>query len=254
MSKSTADTAIDFVLREAEQHSIPRLDITFFGGEPLLEKELLIHIADRFITESGDIDVHFKMSTNGTLLTEPLLQALLQRRIFISISVDGPPDLHDHQRPNAAGKGSARKTMKAIGLLLKYNPCTNVTFVITPHAASRVTESINWLFDQGFRFLTTTLDYSAPWKMSDMKTLEKSYRELAKWYAQKMKVEERFYLSCFDERIRTRTLKPLAPQERCLFGISPVFDCSRWRAVPLHTVCYNRKNTGFYDRPRPGGF
>lgn len=218
MSKETADKGISFVLTEAKKHNIPRLDITFFGGEPLLEKELLFHIADKLITESGDIEVHFKMSTNGTLLTGELMKALTQRRVFVSISIDGRPDLHNQQRPNAGSGDTYVKVEKASKILLKYNPCTNVTCVITPFAADQVTESVDWIFNQGFRFITTTLDYSAPWTMEEMKKLEASYKQLAKWYEQKMKVEERFYLSAFDERIRTRTLEPLATNERCHLG------------------------------------
>lgn len=218
MSRKTADAGIDFVLALARQHGIPRLDITFFGGEPLLEKALLLHIADRFIAEKGDLTVDFKTSTNATLITAEVLQALDKRNIFISISIDGHPDIQNAQRPLAGGQGSARLVQKAIPLLLKNNPCTNVTCVITPATAGEVRESVDWIFQQGFRFITTTLDYSADWTMEDMKLLTRSYEQLAKWYEQKMMKQERFYLSCFDERIRTRTFEPIATHERCHLG------------------------------------
>jgi uncharacterized protein len=51
-----------------------------------------------------------------------------------------------------------------------------------------------------------------------MAVLEKSYQKLAAWYLRKMEQEARFYLSCFDERIRTRTLPPLLDAERCGIG------------------------------------
>ncbi len=218
MSRQTADAGIDFVLKEAKQHKIPRLDITFFGGEPLLEKELLLYIADRFIAEKGTITVDFKTSTNATLITSEVLQELDSRGVYISISIDGNPTVQDEQRKLAGGQGSSRLVEKAIPLLLKNNPCTNVTCVITPATAARITESVDWIYSQGFRFITTTLDYSADWTMDDMKILAKGYEQLGKWYEKKMMKQERFYLSCFDERIRTRTFEPIAKNERCHLG------------------------------------
>jgi uncharacterized protein len=218
MSKDIADIGIDFTLSEAKKHQLSYLDITFFGGEPLLEKELLFHIADRFIAESGDLELNFKMSTNGTLLTDQLLDELMKRKVFISLSVDGHPELHDRQRINAAGKGTSKLVQKAAKRLLKVNPAANVTVVIIPTSADSLTKAVDYLYEEGFRYITLTLDYSADWTLSSMKVLEKSYRELAKWYEQKMKSQERFYLSCFDERIKSRTQAPLEPHERCLIG------------------------------------
>ncbi|MBA3762946.1 MAG: SPASM domain-containing protein, partial [Chthoniobacterales bacterium] len=45
-----------------------------------------------------------------------------------------------------------------------------------------------------------------------------SYERLATWYEERTLAGERLYLSCFDERIRTRTHGPLAEEERCQMG------------------------------------
>ena len=218
MSRQIADAGVDFVFSEARKNEVQKLEITFFGGEPLLEKALLFHIADRFIAEAGNSGLSFRMSTNGTLLDERTMQELMHRRIFVSLSLDGRPETHDRNRPDAGGKGSYHKVEKAIGILLKYNPCTNVTCVISPETAGEVAQSVDWIFNKGFRFITLTLDYSADWTMEDMAVLEKSCHELADWYEQKMRQNERFYLSAFDERIQTHTLPPLEPHERCMAG------------------------------------
>jgi len=218
MSKAIADKGIDFVFKEARENGIEKLLIMFFGGEPLIEKELLLHIADRFLKEKGKMEVNFQMSTNGTLLTPALLDELLQRRIFISLSIDGSPEVTDRQRLNAAGKGTSTQIEKAGQLLLNRNPATNVTCVITPESAPVVEESVDWIYKQGFRYITLTLDYSGTWTVEDMEQLKTAYQKLAHWYEQKMKAQERVYLSSFDERIQSHTMNPLKPSERCLIG------------------------------------
>ena len=218
MTKETADLAIDFVLTESRNNGIEKLLITFFGGEPLIEKELLFHIADRFINEKDNFQVNFQMSTNGTLLNESLLNELFERKIFISLSIDGAPEIQDRQRKNAAGKGTSKLVAKAAKMLLHKNPATNVTCVITPDSADAVAESVDWIYNQGFRYITTTLDYTGDWNLENMENLRRSYTKLADWYQDKMMVQERFYLSAFDERIKSRTMNPLLPNERCLIG------------------------------------
>ena len=83
--------------------------------------------------------------------------------------MDGHPELHDEQRPNAVGKGTLRMVQKAAQRLLKANPAANVTAVIIPTSADRVTQAVDYLYEQGFRYITLTLDYSANWTTKSMK-------------------------------------------------------------------------------------
>jgi uncharacterized protein len=219
MGSAVADAGIDFVLSEAQKQRPEYVDITFFGGEPLLEADLLFHVADRLRRELPQgMALNFSTSTNGTLLTTALLHELQRREVYVSLSVDGPPDLHDAQRPNAGGKGSSGAVEKAIPILLKANPCANVTCVLTPFSAGRAAECADWLYERGFRYINLTLDYSAPWTMDDMDNLARSYQQLADWYTQKMRQNARFYLSCFEERIRSHTQGPPSAAERCYLG------------------------------------
>ena len=218
MSEKVAEAGLRLITAIAKEQGIPHVEIIFFGGEPLLEKDMIFYISDWCRRRTGGLNFSFKMSTNGTLLTEQLMRELVRRNIFISFSLDGRPETHGHQRPNCGGNSSYALVEKAIPVLLKYNPCANVTCVVTPDSAADLAENVDWIFKKGFRFITTTLDYSADWAKSDMRRLEKSYRQLASWYEKKMLRHERFYLSSFDERIRTHTLAPLQVADRCAAG------------------------------------
>ena len=217
MSYATIDQSIVFIEKELKKLKSNQLHITFFGGEPLIEKEKIFYIIDAF-TKKGDIQVAYRMSTNGTLLTKSLMQKLYARGVFVSLSIDGHPDVHDLHRLDAGGKPTSHKVEKAAEIMLRYNPATNVTCVFSPDTASQLCESVDYIFNLGFRYVTTTLDYSADWQPEHFAVLKKSYKKLSRWYIKKMKANERFYLSFFDERIRSRTYKPLEAHERCLIG------------------------------------
>jgi len=217
MNYDTIDQSINFIESELLRLGITQVHITFFGGEPMIEKEKIFYIIDAF-AQKTQLKVSYRMSTNGTLLSEELMQKLYNHGVFVSLSIDGHPDVHDTHRVDAGGKPTSHKVEKAAEIMLSYNPATNVTCVLMPNTASQLCQSVDYIFNLGFRYITTTLDYSADWQEADFKILKKSYKKLSKWYIEKMQKNERFYLSFFDERIRSRTYKPIAANERCLIG------------------------------------
>ena len=236
MTKEIVNKSIDFVLEEAIKTKAKKLNITFFGGEPLLEKQKIFHIINELNRRKRNLIINYQMSTNGLLLTEKTMKLLFEKRVYVSLSIDGTPEINDMNRIGINGKKVSHRMTKAATILLKYNPAANVTCVVTPKTAIQLVESVDWLYALGFRYITTTLDYSANWSSKDFKILRKSYIKLGKWYEKKMINEERFYLSFFDERIRTRTQRPLTEHERChlgerQFSISPngdLFPCTQF--------------------------
>ncbi len=230
-----------------------KLHVTFFGGEPLIEVEKIFYIIE-VCSEWTNFEVTYQMSTNGTLMTEGLMAKLYSNNVFVSLSIDGHPDIHDAHRLDAGGKPTSHKVEAAAETMLRKNPATNVTCVISPDTASQVSESVAYIFDLGFRYITTTLDYSADWQPEHFGILKKSYEKLGQWYVQKMKANERFYLSFFDERIRSRTYKPIAASERCLLGtkqfsIAPngeLYPCIQFvKTQSLPEFMIGHVNTGF---------
>ncbi len=220
MHYDTIDASIDFILNDANDNNAKTLNITFFGGEPLIEKDKIFYIIDQFDRLKNNITVSYRMSTNGTLMTPKLMKKLMDNDVFVSLSIDGHPDVHDIHRVDAGGKPTSAKVANAAKLMLDLNRCTNVTCVITPETAGDLMKSIEYIYGLGFRYITTTLDYSANWNDTNFIELEKSYSRLGRWYEKMMMKEERFYLSFFDERIRTRTYKPLKASEKCGMGDS----------------------------------
>ena len=74
--------------------------IGFYGGEPLLEFELLKRIV--LFCETLDDSVvatpRFNVTTNGTLLTDEVIHFLVGHRFNVTISLDGPKHVHDRYR------------------------------------------------------------------------------------------------------------------------------------------------------------
>ncbi|WP_244660835.1 radical SAM/SPASM domain-containing protein [Lentimonas sp. CC19] len=222
MSPDTAEEAIQFTLREAKLTNVTVIDIIFFGGEPLLKRSLLYSIVDRFnelLASDSAMKATYKLSTNGILLKKDVMVELANRKIYVSVSLDGAPEVHDAHRVGLRGEPTSQQLQHLIPEWLEWNPCMNVTCVVIPSTASKLDESVDWLVAQGFHYVTVTLDYSADWSSQDFKQLEKALKRLATIYERWHLKNKKVFVSCLDVKIQSHTRINMAAC-RCSFGIS----------------------------------
>lgn len=99
-----AKEAIDFLIR----HSACSDSITlgFYGGEPLLEFELIKKCMEYITEEAEGKEVRFVMTTNATLLTGEMIEFFEKYNFTLMISLDGPEEVHDRNRRFANDTGS----------------------------------------------------------------------------------------------------------------------------------------------------
>lgn len=104
MNFQTAKKAIDFYAK----HSIDEEEkaIGFYGGEPLLEFELIKKIINYANELFEGKDIIYSITTNGTLLNDDIIEFFVKNDMNITISLDGPKLIHDKNRKFANGKGS----------------------------------------------------------------------------------------------------------------------------------------------------
>ena len=95
--------------------------VSFFGGEPTLCPDTIQAVCEFFeeSTENGIFDEmpHFLMVSNGTLIDEKMANLIHMYDIKVTISIDGPEEIHDLNRVDAAGKGSFSRVIRGIEML-----------------------------------------------------------------------------------------------------------------------------------------
>ena len=111
MSEDTALKAIDLyfsLLKEGKAYNPYREpSIAFYGGEPLLNFELIKTCINYIMKTYGDdFNPYFVMTTNSTLLSEEIVSFLNEHNCEIVLSIDGPREEHDRNRVFPGGKGS----------------------------------------------------------------------------------------------------------------------------------------------------
>jgi uncharacterized protein len=217
VSLETALRATDQVLALGKEH----LAVTFFGGEPLLCKDLIRELVPEIQARCSarGISVNFKIPTNGLLLDEPFLDFCEQHAVFISLSLDG--DAYSQaDRIRLDGTNSFPQAVRALQALAERGAAFATYSVVTPRNAGRLAHSIQCLYGWGSRILITALDYSAEWMRKDLGILEREYRKLADFYVAETLAQRHFYLSAFDAKILAYTRPDTGEDTVCRIGVN----------------------------------
>ncbi|MEM6994203.1 MAG: His-Xaa-Ser system radical SAM maturase HxsB, partial [Myxococcota bacterium] len=96
MSRETAEKCVDLALGSTS----PSITIEFQGGEPLVAFDIVKHTIEYALSKNraAGKQLEFTMVSNLSLMTEEKLAWLLDHRVQICTSIDGPKALHDKQR------------------------------------------------------------------------------------------------------------------------------------------------------------
>jgi sulfatase maturation enzyme AslB (radical SAM superfamily) len=93
-------------IREVATATLGRVDVIFYGGEPLLEFGAIDAICTELKSVSSLSRIAFSATTNGTLLNDRILDVLLRHSICVGVSIDGNPRTHDAHRVNLNGRAT----------------------------------------------------------------------------------------------------------------------------------------------------
>ena len=119
MSPESLRESVGFLLDHSGE--VRKVSVVLFGGEPLLRFPLLrvaVHEARAMAKASGK-EISFSLTTNGTLLTAEIARFLKENRVSVCVSIDGPREIHDVNRPYATGRGSYDDVERGIAHLME---------------------------------------------------------------------------------------------------------------------------------------
>lgn len=113
MSFEIAQKGIDFLIQNSSEAH--RLNIGFYGGEPLLMYELIKSCVNYAKKEAIGKDIRFNMTTNGTLFNDSIIEFLVENDFHLLISLDGPEEIHNkNRRFSANGQGTFKVILNNI--------------------------------------------------------------------------------------------------------------------------------------------
>ena len=110
------------------------MQVIFFGGEPTLNIEPILYITEelnRFMKETHkDLAISYSISTNGVLSDQVTLNVFSKSKMNVNLSLDGPREIHNYQRPRIDGKPSFDDVLKTLEELSKMHKQKRIHLLI----------------------------------------------------------------------------------------------------------------------------
>ncbi len=106
MSFEVGKAALDFLIAHSGQRR--NLEVDFFGGEPLMNWQVVKDLVayGRSQEKLHDKSFRFTLTTNGVLLDDEVTEFCNREMANVVLSIDGRREVHDRMRPFRKGAGS----------------------------------------------------------------------------------------------------------------------------------------------------
>ena len=106
MSLEVGKRSLDFLVENSGSRT--NLEVDFFGGEPLMNWEVVKEIVKygRELEKIHNKHFRFTLTTNGVLLNDDVIDFANKEMHNVVLSLDGRREVHDHLRKTVNGKGS----------------------------------------------------------------------------------------------------------------------------------------------------
>lgn len=220
------ESRIDDIIRFAVSTGSGNIGMIFFGGEPLLKKDLIYYAVRRCREEEAKAEnkfrFYFKITTNGYYLDEEFLKFSKEHSISIGLSIDGIAEAHNINRKCITGEDTFEILNSKLDMILKYQPYTNAMMVISPNNVRQYSESVKFLVERGFRYIIASLNYAGDWRDDDLPILERELEKIADYYKQWTLEERKFYYSPFEMKMATHINGNCDNYYGCEFGMKQV--------------------------------
>lgn len=96
MDLKIAKQAIDFLCENSK--ALSRVRISFYGGEPMLNMDLISKCVVYAKQVMPYKNISFAMTTNLSLLTDEIIRFLINHDFKLTVSLDGPKEINDENR------------------------------------------------------------------------------------------------------------------------------------------------------------
>ena len=186
MSFEVGKRALDFLIENSGHRT--NLEVDFFGGEPLMNWEVVKQLVAyaRTQEEPNHKKFRFTLTTNGMLIDDDVIDFANREMSNVVLSLDGRKEIHDRLRVDYAGNGSYDRIVPRFQKLVASRGGKNYYMRGTfTHANPDFTKDVFHMADLGFTELSMEPVVCAPGDPAaltpeDLEIVKEQYEILAK--------------------------------------------------------------------------
>ncbi|MCB9780027.1 MAG: radical SAM protein [Alphaproteobacteria bacterium] len=158
------------------------VDLNFHGGEPTLNWDMVVRLADAMAPMKQQRRVSFNMCTNGTHLDAGRAAWLSDQGFDVRLSIDGRRDSHTRFRHSRERGGDAAAlhdaTVASLHHLVTAGVPTAANMVVTPDTVDQLLANAVFLIRQGLVHLVVSPVVGLPWEDRHLLTLDQQLQGL----------------------------------------------------------------------------
>lgn len=145
MDTELCKAAIDYSFAHVQSNNMPLTLGIHGGGEPTLAWDMLTWAATyaESITRDYLPGLRCGLTTNG-ILTEDKIAFIAEHCTGVTLSLDGPEDIQNLQRPMADGEGSFQRVMATVAAFHERKVPFAVRATVTRHSVGQMTELVDF--------------------------------------------------------------------------------------------------------------
>jgi len=237
--------------------------ISFWGGEPLLEWDLLkslVHYTNNLCEKLGYNPFEFGGTTNGILYTPDKVEWCLKNRSLFLVSLDGIKHVHDKHRLMPGGKSGWDTIVKNLKDAKKIAPQQKIRSSLSDDTIEYFFESIQFFVEElGLTDLAFSPVFEDSWNQKSLEILEEQFDLTINYVIKKAKEGTEIILKHLNDEANISSDK--LPQNPCGAGSGYsgwsvdgfMFPCHRFNKHGLSTE-ERSKLTTIIARPKGDSF
>ncbi|MFP4117185.1 MAG: His-Xaa-Ser system radical SAM maturase HxsB [Candidatus Aenigmatarchaeota archaeon] len=148
LDRETAENIVEFAFESPAK----TLRFEFQGGEPLLRLDMVEMVVEhaRKLSEEKEKEVSFSLVSNLTRLDGEKIHRLKELGIKVSTSLDGPEEVHNHNRKYLDGGGTYKDVVEKLNALKEAGIEVNALATVTQKSLDFPREIVDEYIGNGF--------------------------------------------------------------------------------------------------------
>lgn len=253
MSLDTAREIVNFAMDITPPGR--KIDFSFFGGEPLLRFDSIKEITDYIHEKARDArkPISLSVTSNGTLLTEVILDFFREQSVDLCISIDGPAHVHNLNRCYKDGRGSFEDVVRNLCLAQKRLGRLQVNAVYGPDTIGFLPETVSFFSQLDVHSIHLNPNISAFCGENTYFKLRETYMQIAKHYIQSYQQGQEIAINLIDGKIILLLKGGYEDADKCgmgetEWGFAPsgnIYPCERFIGEDNNpSLCLGNIHTG----------
>lgn len=233
MTLQTAKEIVDFTISITP--ITDTIDFSFFGGEPFLAFTLIKEIITYIERKNIQNPITYNITTNGTIISDEIINYVIEKNIKLSISIDGPASIHDENRVDIQGNGTLEIILKNIQKISVKLDFFQVNAVYGTNTVEQLDKTFDFFVENGIKNIHLNPNITEKWDISSFPKITTAYERIAKRYIELYKNNEEVALNLIDNKLILFLKGGYEEKDKCSmgqseFGFAPsgnVYPCER---------------------------